>query len=69
MKKSIFNIKLIDGLVFGSGNAKNSANSSRLDNRAESLIIVKVRLLRKSLSNKTTFVTIKFFIIVKLVAI
>src|SRR5581483_3849204 len=68
MKKGILNIKLMNGPVSGDGDAKNRANSGRFDNRTESVIKVQSGLLGETLSNKTSFVTLKPSIAVKLVA-
>jgi len=57
MKKSIFDIKLVNRPGGGSGDAKNRANGARFDYRRKSLIIIYAMLLRESATDPASFVS------------
>lgn len=69
MKKSIFDIKLVNWLVFRDGYAINSTNGSWFYDRVERIIKIKNMLLRETLSNKATFIALQTTTIFKLVTI
>jgi hypothetical protein len=59
MKKSIFNIKLMNGPRGRNINAEDSMNGARLDDRREGFIIVDAMLLRVTATNPPSFVAWK----------
>lgn len=69
MKKSIFDIQLVNWPMLGYINAKNSTNGGKFDNWAKDIVNFKTWKLTKSLSYKVTFVAIKIASAIKLVMI
>jgi hypothetical protein len=59
IKKSILDIKLIDGPLTNRCYGKKSANSGHMSNMSKSLIIIMTVLLVKTTSNKTSLVMLK----------
>jgi hypothetical protein len=66
MKKSIFNIELVDGLVRRNNNAKNCMNGVRLTNWRKGFIVVKTLLLRITTAYPSNFIASKTTIGMKL---
>ena len=59
IKKCIFYIKLRNGPSTNRGHSKESANSGHVCHRSKSLIMVATMLLLKTMSNKTSLVTLE----------
>lgn len=57
-KEDILNIKKMNKSVARDGDTENNTNGGRFDNRTKCVIKIKIRLLRESLRNKPTFVSI-----------
>ena len=68
MKKSVFDIKLMDGPKRRDGDAKYSTNSAGFDNWRESLIIIDAVLLRVTTTYPSSFVACKTSIGIKFVS-
>jgi hypothetical protein len=68
MKKSVFDIKLMDWPRGRDGDAKNSVNSAGFDNRGESLIIIDAVLLRVTTTDPSSFVACETSIGIKFVS-
>jgi hypothetical protein len=58
IKKGI-HIKITDGPSPNRSHDKKSANSSHMSNRSKSLIIISTMVLLKTMSNKTSFISLK----------
>lgn len=69
MKEGIFDITLMYRLVFRNIDAKNSTNGGWLDNSTKRVTKIKTGLLRKSLSNKATFIMLHVSVSIKFVRI
>lgn len=69
LKESIFNIKLLNGPTLRDVDTENGANGSWFDNKTERVVKVQTRLLRKTLGNNKTFVTIEMPLAIKFVTI
>jgi hypothetical protein len=67
VKKSIVDVELMHGPITRESNTEDYVNSGRLDDRAESLIIVDTRTLGEAAKNPACLVSIKRPIRVKLV--
>jgi hypothetical protein len=67
VKKSIVDVELMHGPITGESNIEDCANSGRLDDGDESLIIVDTRTLGEAVKNPVCLVSIKRPIRVKLV--
>lgn len=61
-KEDIHNIKKMNKSVARDGDTENNTNGGRFDNRTECVIKIKIRLLRESLRNKPTFVSINMML-------
>lgn len=69
VKKSIFDIQLVNEPVFGYVNAQDDTNGGGFESMIEIVIKIKARLLRESLCNQATFVAINIAFCVILMAI
>lgn len=69
MNESIFDIKLVDGPMFVDGDVEKCVDGGRLDNGTKCMIEINDKELREYLSNKATFITIKFSRAIRLVTI
>jgi hypothetical protein len=65
IKKDILHIKLRDGPSLNKSHGKKSVNSSHMCNMSKSLIIISTMLLLKTMSNKTSLISLKRTIRVK----
>lgn len=57
MKKSVFNVELMDWPRLRNSKTKNTIDGSRFDNRTKSLTKINVKLLMKTTNNPTSFIT------------
>jgi hypothetical protein len=59
IKKGILHIKLRDGPSSNRSHGKKSATSGHMSNRSKSLIIISTMFLLKTMSNKTSLISLK----------
>ena len=57
MKKGVLHVQLMNGPRSGGGDAEDDADGGRLDNRAESLVVVDAVLLRETTNDPPGFMT------------
>jgi hypothetical protein len=68
MKKSVFNVKLMNGPVIGESKRKNNTDGGMFDNRAKSFIKINTWLLGKTPNYPSSLVASKGTIRMKLMA-
>lgn len=59
MEEGVLNVKLMDQLVMGDSDGKNSMDNGQFDNWAKILLIINARLLREAMNYPSWFIAVK----------